>query len=188
MGLRRSFKATNVVRNGNFPSTTGWGSAYSTSTVSDNILSNTGNGGNATAYVEDINTGVRISGHKYYARASMMAVDPACNRLILLIAGGTTTINTDTPTSGVWYTVSGVGTAASSSNSIIACQHRYADAATANGKVMKAKEVIVIDLTNILPADILALSDANLKAWCDLNIPYWFDGTANSGSMSRSLR
>lgn len=45
MRLRRSFKATNVVTNGDFSKgTTGWNATNSTITATDNILRVTGNG------------------------------------------------------------------------------------------------------------------------------------------------
>ena len=55
------------------------------------------------------------------------------------------------------------------------------DARAANWDTIFIDEVIVIDLTKLLPAALLALTDANLKTWCDANIPAWFDGTLSGG-------
>jgi len=189
MGLRRSFKPTNLIANGNFANgTTGWdGGANATISASNNVLSVTGNG--TTAYiVGKQTTSIAVApGNKMYVKGLARVTNSGCPNMYLEIDGSTggdeRSIARSNPVQNQWYPLSNVLTQAAdfTGNLVLKPWHTYADAATANGKVMEIKEVITIDLTALFGAG----KEPN-KAWCDTNIhAAWFDGTANSGSMGK---
>ncbi len=171
MGLRRSFKATNIVTNGDFSKgTTGWtADAGVTISALNNELTILSSIQYGTAK-ENISV---INGHKYYFSA--LVKSDGINVSVRLNDGvGATVVYHDG--SNVYKLLTGIhASVATSSNARVFIQDNRASGWTN----IYLRYVMVTDLTNILPPDILSLSDANLKAWCDLNIPVWFDGTIN---------
>lgn len=190
MGLRKSFRPTNLVVNGDFSnSDTGWAHGYSTVAVASNTVSVIGTGSGASPTIYRPIASPAIASNKYFVRCTVRVTNDACAGLYFglqpTVAGSNTSVPQLTPTQDQWYVMSGVLTASADSagDMRIRCYHNYADAATANTKVMELKEVLVFDCNAQLPADIFALSDANLKIWCNANIPAWFNGTICGGQL-----
>jgi hypothetical protein len=86
-----------------------------------------------------------------------------------------------TPVQNQWYFVSAVGVSNFGIIPALFISQEYEDASTSVGKVLEIRECCAIDLSVVLPADILTLSNNDLKTWCDVNIPNWFDGTLSGG-------
>ncbi len=188
MGLRRSFKATNLISNGDFRhGTTGWGvNNGGTLATSDNILSHTAN--NSAAYPDIIqNTSTpAVTGHKIYIVAKLLVTNAVTVSMYIALGGSTggATLNLTTigsPTIDTWYAPSGILTLTNQTGNIrFYAIHHYADAATANGKVLEIRQVMAINLTTLFGA-----GNEPTAAWCNLNIPTWFDGSLAGSSMSQ---
>jgi len=120
-------------------------------------------------------------GSKFYAVCYGMVTNADAQQLSVKLYPGTgdilETAIVATPTINTVYKLSGIFTQTNQSGAgSIRIKHSYADAATANTKVMQVQKVM---LEPIIGLPELALSDANLLTWCDNNIPTWFDGTMN---------
>lgn len=175
MGLRRSFKPTNLVTNGNFANgTTGWkANKIGTPVISENICSFTATA-NAGMLNQIISTSM-VVGHKLYAFAKFAANS---NLVRLYINdSGASSANTPHAGDGVMRKYSVLHTITQGTSVRV----RILDDRASGWDEVQVMEFLAINLTACLPANILALSDANLKAWCDLNIPNWFDGTLSTG-------
>ena len=183
MGLRRSFKPINIVQGGNFPSTSGWSATASTNTVSNNILSNAGDGTNASARVNGTTSIACVIGKKIYIKAKLTIKNSVASGLILYVGttgiGGKEVVRQLIPTQNIQYTLSGIVTldANDVGNIQPRCYHYYVDAATANGKVMEVQQVFAVDIST-LPVEIQSMSDANIKSLLD-TFP-WFDGALSA--------
>lgn len=188
MGLRRSFKPTNGVTNGDFKAgTTGWTRSGASLSVNNKVLSVIGDGSSQFVYISQ-NTSLNIvTNHKYYLVSKQKVINSECSQINLFFndtnsSGQIDALTIYNPTINQDYLMSGVAQTTNNTGYVVVkLHHFYSSATAANGKVMEVQEVMAIDLTACLPADILALSKNNLKAWCDLNIPYWFDGTLGGG-------
>ena len=175
MGLKRSFKPTNIVTNSNFAKgTTGWTTGVGSLTAANNILSIPTTAAANNNYCAQSYT--FVAGKKYYARVKARVTNADCTDMSL--RASSTVFTNLVPTVNTWYTLSGVITGANETS--IRGRHQYADSAA--GRFMEVQEFIVIDLSAQLPATLLALSNAALKVWCDANIPAWFEGTLSGGS------
>lgn len=183
MGIRRSFKPTNLVTNGNFAKgTTGWIFVGAINAEFSN---------NEIYYMPNAKYGRMyqivpwISGHKYYLAANIYG-DENTN---LFSTDNMNFTKTFPHSNIVGYEylscVFTITTASLNTNDHFAGIRSDADA---NWVPIKAMKIRVIDLTLYLPANLLALSDADLKTWCDLNIPNWFDGTLSGGRRIGGLR
>lgn len=188
--LRRSFKPTNQIINGDFiKSFDSWVALGSNPTAGSSI--------DTTKYlygVQSLNINVSVSG---------------CNRCQDVVANTGDKIYV----SGYVYKISGDGVSFyilakdTGAGALLAFQSAITDQATdvwvkhsgvfttvnTGYRVVIGRTspqtyncnfdgILTVNLTTLLTADLLALSDADLKAWCDLNIPAWFDGTMSSGS------
>ena len=144
-----------IVQNGNFADgTTKWTGSRGVLSASGNTLSITGDGvsPNITIYQDTIYA-VRI-GNKLYYRIKVRVTDSLCSKIQPYIhdTGFHTVVNLQAITSPVinqWYTSQGVATIPSDNtgNVRVAITSTYADAATANGKVMQVQEAMTIDMT-----------------------------------------
>jgi len=176
---------TNEITNGNLAvGTTGWDGVNATISASNNILSVIGNGGSDSPYVAQYSSipCYSLLNHIIYVRAKSKVTNTACT-VLQIHAGGTTGgggafKEQFTPTQNQIYNLSGVFTVSPSftGNLLFLFVHRYADAATANGKVMEVQEVMAIDLT----ARFGAGNEPSL-ADCDKRYANWFDGTQHTG-------
>lgn len=163
LGVR---KYRNLVANGNFSNgTTGWTAIASSHSVTNKILSNTGSGTAAQPYsYQSLNW---KAANVYYISAIARVTNANCLALSLS-QDATEIVSQATPTQNSWYKLSGLLTASADASAHIRVRHRYADAATANGKVMEVDGnygVTVINLTAIFGAGL----EPSLE-WCDKNI------------------
>lgn len=181
MGLRRSFKPTNILINSNFTldsNSDGLADNLTAVTAGTFSLSNGVQSFTATALNGNLAfTPTVVNGHKYYGVGWIKA---SGSPVRLRLAGNVTAIEITHSGSGNFERLSVVTVATANGVTNLKAN----DARASNWNQIQIKEFILIDLTTILPPDILALSDANLKVWCDLNIPTWFDSTMSGGSMS----
>jgi len=182
MGLRRSFKPTNLVINSDFSKgTTGWVPSGSTIQASNNIMSIIGNGSVVSPGAVKTLATPYVSGKKIFIKCNFRVTNSSSDRLATILFDGVNYYLGPTQTvitANTWYALSGIITLMAGGSSVdIMLQHRYIDAATANGKVMEVQEVMAIDLTARFGAGL----EPDL-AWCDNNIPAWFDGTLGGGS------
>lgn len=184
MGMRRSFKPTNLIGNGDFSKgTMEWSGYRGAISVMNNTLTSTGDG--SFSYAGAWQAGIPYAtGKKIYVRFSGKVTSNDCSRITFwILATGMTgqelTLQT-TPTNGATYNNGAIATlpAGGNGNLTFYCCHHYADAATAKGKVMEVQNVIAVDLTAVFGA-----GNEPSQAWCDLNIPNWFDGTLSGGVM-----
>jgi hypothetical protein len=160
----------NSVTNGDFSNgTTGWSGGGSTIAATNNILTSTGNGTGAYNSVLEI-LGVKpINTHKYYARCTARVTDAVCWGISLLLdtvsAAQVTVKSILTPTQNINNIYSGIITWANNYETEylrLKTTATYADAATANGKVMEVQQVFAADLTAIFGA-----GNEPDQAWCD---------------------
>jgi hypothetical protein len=149
------FTYTNLLTNGNFVDTTGWGVNNSAISASNNILSVTGNGGGAYPEANKSTLTACATGKKLYVACLAQVTNSSALNIFTVIQGTTggqqVAKNQTVPTIDTWYKLTGIVTltAVETGNIKFVIYPRYADAATANGKVMKVKEVLVVDLTTM---------------------------------------
>lgn len=202
VGRLSSFTApisySNFVSNGNFSNgTTGWITSGASVSATSNTLSITGTGTDATPRASQ-NIGVVVASKKIFVRALMRVTNANCTSININITpdGTGSDINASSQASPVqnqWYILQGVITEGSNwtGNVLLRLRHNYADAATANGKVMEVKEVMAIDLTTLFGA-----GNEPTAAQCDSLFPFtatssttaaqsayvakWYDQSGNS--------
>lgn len=168
MGLRRSFKPTNLVANGDFSKgTTGWSAVGAESvSVSDSVVTFTPNaifgGLRSTSF-----SPVLVLNDKYYLTVDVMTTDST----FYINFGGTN--GTVKPAgSGNWEKLTEIIIVSDIAKS-------YYDTNTA-----KSSSFVSTSLRKIMAINLTALFGAGNEpdqAWCDLNIPAWFDGTLGGG-------
>jgi prepilin-type N-terminal cleavage/methylation domain-containing protein len=137
----------NLITNGDFSNgATGWPAFGSADSVSSNVLTDTGNGTGAVAYVQATvyNTN---NNDKYYKSAWARVTNNVCQNITFRMMNATIAdhgiVN---PVQNQWYKITGISTSTQTTG-YFPIWHQYADAATANGKVMQVQNVLVIDLT-----------------------------------------
>ena len=177
MGLRRSFKPTNLVANSNFAS--GYETVWSFSGATHVSLIDSVETFIATAQygrIKQANSFTVTENHKYYY-AVEVKTDSALVKIELYAKTATAATKSHSG-SNSFERLSVIQTGSNGTT----IQLNVIDLRTSGWTNISLKKAMVLDLTAIgVSADILALSDANLKAWCDLNIPVWFDGTLSGG-------
>lgn len=172
---------TNLITNGNFADTTGWGALFGTGTAANNVLTLTGDG-TAQYITATQNTAFDVAiNHVIYIRAKVKTTTTPGTNFIMKIDGSTagTAVQTSaslTITQDVLYTLSASLTEAANFTGKLQLQifGSYADAATAEDKVMEVKEVQAIDLTALFGA-----GNEPIQEVADLLFANWFDGTQN---------
>lgn len=181
-GGRPQKTLTNLISNGNFADTTGWASGNANLTAADNVLSITGTGASASPEANQ-NTNLDCAENKIiYAKCLARvtnAVSSAMRIVIFGTTGGAALLTAQTsPVQNTWYTLSGnlTLTAAFTGKVQPDVYSMYADAATANGKVLQVKKFILLDLTSIFGAG-LEPSAAQVTRWLDIFSAGWFDTT-----------
>ena len=170
---------SSILSNGDFTSTTGWSSQVAVLSAASNILSITGDGGGTWGRAYAQATSNPIS-QVLFARAMCSVNNSSCTSINLrlrenaLIGTIFLTITQNTPSNGVWYDMyNSVTSPASYSNSLnILLDHFYADAETANEKVMQVKWAEIHNLTTIYgagnepsAADYYALLEQKNNRW-----------------------
>jgi hypothetical protein len=170
-----------IIQNGNFASgTTGWIANAASHSVTNNILSNTCDGSSNTPNEAQSTNIPYYTNQKVYVRATVRVTSSLASLIRLKIRGSTsgtslTVAQQNAPTQNQWYVLSAVATMPVDSvgNVRIYAFHEYADVATANGKVMEVKEVVLIDLTS-------HGLDALTQAQCDARFPNWLSSGTKS--------
>jgi hypothetical protein len=169
---------TNMLENGNFANGTApWVAYFGTMAVTDNGLTFTNNGSQRSAYVMQAVT--TEADHKYYAKARVRVTNADCEMIVLRDSVGALKQIT-APVQNEWYDISEIKTGLSTQVNV---RHYYADAATANGKVMEIANVMVVDLTDTYGSGNepdIASFEAVLAKFSD----GWFDGTVSIEYMS----
>lgn len=141
---RQNVLLDNKFVNGNLTNgTTGWITHFGTNSVTDNILSNTGNGSADYPYASQSLDFELSTGDKIFVYGKARVTNSDCSLLrndLYPSGGGGSGYNfVKNPTPNVWYEFSHIfeiGTT-TGGNSSVGIYHIYADATTANGKVMQ---------------------------------------------------
>lgn len=149
-----SFIYSNIVSNGNFNGTTGWSASGASLSASSNILKATGSGSNSICGAQNTTSVEATTGKKIYivckARVTNSSSTTMHIRIDGSVSGSSSVFAQASPVQNQWYTLSGVAALSGLNGNIqIVIRHGYADAATANGKVMEVQEVMAIDLTSL---------------------------------------
>ena len=143
-------KVNNIVTNGNFVGTSNWAPIYSTVSASNNILSITGNGGNARAITQITQTIQFDESMRIFACAKVRVTNDACEFLTITSANGYYQTKIVKPVKDKWYTIAILQDGKRTENlNLMYFDHAYPDATTANGKVMEVKEVIAFDVMKV---------------------------------------
>lgn len=135
----------NAIVNGDFANgTTGWGAVYSTNSVSNKILSNTGNGTNSAPILDRTTLTPVVVGSNYFYKIRLRVTNANCTQIILFLDGSVSgsdkpVATVSSPVQNNWYDLYIINTPPNDAtgNLRIVARHYYADAATANGKVME---------------------------------------------------
>lgn len=185
-GGRPQTTLTNIVTNGNFASgTTGWTGIFAAIAAANNTLSVTGDGGNAVARVLATTSIPIVVGKKVYIHFKSSVTNAVCGSMrycLKDVMGNDISAENraiSSPTQNQWYTTGGVLTInnlGDAGNIRVQPTHNYADAATANGKVMQVQEALAIDLTTIFGAG-LEPTAAQMDRWLEIFSAGWFDTT-----------
>jgi len=180
------FPAINLVTNGDFSNgATGWSAMYCALSVSNNILTATGDGANSGLSTYALTTIPSVEGKKVFMRARVKVTNEVCDNIVLLatpnISGSSVTVAYKaTPSKDAEYFLTGILTVPSgwSGDLRFRVQSSYADAATANGKVMKVQCALAIDLTSAFGSGNEPTA-AQMDALLSFYPNSWFDGTVN---------
>lgn len=165
-----------IIKNGNFANgTTDWPlSGTATLSAANNVLNITGNG--TSMYPQTVQVTSIPSGRKYYKRlyARITTAYTGTAYIGYTIAGTTSGSKAHlitNPTVNQWYDLSEiVDTATFVGNLRFTLYHQYADAATANGKVLEVKEVMAIDMgTSVADNPLYSLTAADMNT----RFPTW---------------
>lgn len=148
---------TNSLTNGNFANgTTGWSSISASSmTVSNNVMSLTGNGTSASVLAAIYTTIPFTTGRKVFTYTMQRVTNSDCTQLALTIAnaggGSGVAVKNIAPTINTYYEMYGITTLSIDTTDVrLFLRHTYPDAATANGKIMEVDGnagVFAIDMT-----------------------------------------
>lgn len=168
---------TNIITNGNFVGTTGWSAVGCSLSSLNNTLSITGDGTNAAGIAVNLTTIASLVDKKIYGKCIVRVTNSSCTAIRMYAYNGAGTVTLQiisNPVQNQWYAITGIAvqTSIGTQNLDIRIYHQYADAATANGKVMEVKEVMAIDLTSTYGKG----NEPN-KAECDSLFDTWFNGT-----------
>lgn len=145
-------KFPNIIRFGNMTDVKVWGNGGSTSSIANNILTNTGNGSASTP-----NTAQQIwkrtyTGQKIYIKAKIKVTNSVCLKIDLYTFDGADAVyasSVNNPMQGQEYVLSGICTqVASVNNFYMFIRHIYADNAAANGKSIEISQAMACDLTD----------------------------------------
>ena len=149
----KGLTATNIINNGNFANgTSGWQGTNATISVSNNIMQVVSDGSANMGWLVQNTSYSIFPSRKYFIKAKLRVTNNDCVRMLALIrstGGSGDSIYTITaPVANQWYSLAIIldSQATHAGNFRLLFAHEYADAATANGKIMEVQEVMVIDL------------------------------------------
>lgn len=140
------FPATNALVSPDFEAITGWTADKATLAVANNVASVTGNGTDAYANLYQSNTNVAVIGDKVYLRVRARVTNALCTSLQLSTTSFAQPVFINNPVANQWYDIY-VVIDATATNAILTIRANYADAATANGKVLQVEKPVKINLT-----------------------------------------
>lgn len=173
---KRAVRAMNFITNGNFVNgTTGWDDSSATHSVSNNILTLTGNGSASyirtskdTEYKPPLNA-------KVFVRARMRCTNAVASNIYIMLRDEMSTVlgnvgGISSPVQNQWYVVSEFLTMPQLANNLrIYPYTTFVDSATQNGKIVELQEVMCIDMT-AHGLDSLTADEMNSL------FPVWFGG------------
>jgi hypothetical protein len=174
----------NSVVNGNFADgTTGYTSISGTAlAVASENLTLTGDGSTTSprAYFLDANI---IIGDKWFFYCNARVTNAVCDTLQLRVSGstgGNTTVDLESnPTQNLFYELKQIITLTDETGSLrVEFRHAYADAATANGKVMEVDGNAGVFAINMTALNIESYTEAQML---DLVRSGYFEGLVGSG-------
>jgi len=171
MGMRRSFKPTNIVSNGAFASVTGWTGTDGTIAAANNECTLTLTG---TGLYTRLSQGINMPIGKYYVSFEIYP-KYANNTLFYTSTVAVNPVTLTLPTPNVWNKVSGVF-----DNTDISTGTYFMHKTNASyviGDTIKFRKIMLINLTLLFGA-----GNEPTLAWCNNNFPAWFDGTLGGGS------
>ena len=176
----------NFVKNGNFPDTTGWVGVSATLSASNNTMSVTGNGASAAPQIQLPAKKLATGKKEYWKVFAVRVTSNLCSQLrCQLYAGLLNNIDITNPVQNQWYMfavlVTGNSTTDATAYVPMYLRHAYADAATANGKVMEVQEVMGIDIDAHPSLSSLTADQINAA------VPMYVDGTKSAFSSVRSV-
>lgn len=146
---------TNAVTHGDFSDglSTGWSGINGTLSVVNDTLLVTGNGTNANVRTQFATSMPYANGKKIGGVVQVRVTSAGCTGIVGQIkdaSGGNAVgcVAQANPVQNQWYTLTGIGALTVDSTTVIAyIYHSYADAATANGKVMEIRTILYTDLS-----------------------------------------
>ena len=150
----KGLTATNIINNGNFANgTSGWRGINATINVSNNIMQVAPDGSAHIGWLVQDTSYPIFPSRKYFIKAKLRVTNNDCVRIRVLIrsteGSGDSLYAIMAPVANQWYSLAIIldSQATHAGNFRLLFTHEYADAATANGKIMEVQEVMVIDLT-----------------------------------------
>lgn len=175
----------NDVPNGDFADgTTGW-TTFGSSTLSatNNILADTGTGGNDTPSVRN-NTSVDwsvVDGDKWFIYVRTRVTNVDCSYIRVMFRDNAIQYAYQyTPTQNTWYEIYKVFTANGDySGGYIDIAHKYPDSSTANGKVMEVDGNAGVFAINMTALGIESYTEAQMLEYVRNG---YFEGTQHAGS------
>jgi len=173
---------TNLVQNGDFSDgATGWAASNCVLSAVENTLLVTGNASSFLLGVYQDTTIFAASNQKVYLSILCRVTNSECQKIIISIDGSVSGTDQNhelaLPTINTWYRLSFVATqpADVGGNIRVKFYHQYADAATADGKIMEVQYVSCFNLTAIFGAG-HEPTVAQINAMLAQYPNSWFDG------------
>ncbi|PYG86748.1 hypothetical protein LY28_02774 [Ruminiclostridium sufflavum DSM 19573] len=145
-------KFSNLVRFGNMTDATVWSNGASTSSIANNILTNTGTDSAYTPNISQKINKTTYAGQKIYIKAKIKVTNSECLKIELYTYDGANFVyasSVNNPMQGQEYVLSGICTQVTAvDNFYIFIKHIYADNAAANGKSIEISQAMACDLTD----------------------------------------
>ena len=141
---------TNLIDNGNFAKTPlylTWTGIKNAPTVSGNTLSSTATNTDVYAGIQTYARKTTTEGEVYYFRARVRVTNPDCQKIKVMALGGRGNYEVNNPQENRWYDIYSTVNARTETSWLLQIEHHYADAETANGKVMEVQDVMMINLS-----------------------------------------
>lgn len=187
--------ATNLVTNGDFSNgTTGCIQDGSTLSASNYVLSSTGSGSSQYVSYKHITTLKNVLNRKIFYRFAAKVTNSSSSGIYSYLIGSTSGqisgISVLTPAQNQIYNFSVIVTTTSALVGELIhlkLMHMYADAATANGKVMEVQYVQALDLTQIFGAGKEPTKEQMDWLLAQKYANSWFDGTKELCSITDLL-
>lgn len=182
--ISKDFTITNEFTNSDFSSgTTGWTGYLATLSAADNVLSVTSDGTSPSAFVIQDTVNAVQPNNKFYIYANVRVTSADCQQILIYVDGSTAGTDTivytlDNPVINQWYDIYIITEPPSDAtgNLRVFFAHKYADAATANGKVMEMRKTILSDMTD---GEHEAVNSSTMLAYSDPHFTTTATGTVD---------